>query len=115
MSQVDMPRAVPRSGKVAATLACVVLIGAGFGFVLGRWSANWNAELVETGEIRPLALDAEIEVRYPRPYGSLPYLRVEEPIISYEMVQQTPEGFRIRIKNFYANFDKAGYTARGFP
>lgn len=109
-----MARAVPKSGKkAAAALACVLLVGGGLGFVLGRWSATWNGELVQTGEIRPLALDTEVEVRYPRPYASLPFLRVEDPIISYEMLHQTPEGFRIRIKNFYANFDSARYTAKG--
>lgn len=114
MSQADAPRAVRRSRKAAAALA-VFLIGSLLGFALGRWSADLNAELIQSGELRPLALDAEVEVRYPRPYASLPYLRVEEPIISYEIVQQTPEGFRIRIKNFYANFDKAEYTAKGYP
>lgn len=113
MSQVHRPKVIPRWGR--RRLACAALVCAGFGFVLGRSSADGNPEIVQTGEIHPLARGAEIEVRYPRPYASLPCLRVDEPIISYEMVQQTAQGFRIRVKNFYANFDKAEYTAKGVP
>jgi hypothetical protein len=99
--------------RVAALLVCVFLLGSGVGFALGRWSANRNTELVQTGEIRPLVQNAEVEVRYPVPYATSPCLAVEEPIISYELLQQSPQGFRIRVKNFYANFNSARYTAKG--
>jgi hypothetical protein len=65
---------------MGAALACVLLVGVGFGFVLGRWRIDRDGGLVQTGEIRPLAQDAEVEIRYPRPYASLPCIRVEEPI-----------------------------------
>jgi hypothetical protein len=98
-----------------AMLACGFLLGSGFGFVLGHWAVGPDRDLVQTGEIRPLAMGAELDIRYDRPYASLPCLAVEEPILSYEVVGQTPQGFRIRIKNFYANSDSARYIAKGPP
>jgi hypothetical protein len=118
MSQADTPTAVSnRSRKAAITLACIFIfvLGSGLAFVLGRWSASLNADFVQTGEIRPLVANVEIDVRYPHPYASIPCLLVEEPIISFEIVQQTPRGFRIRIKDFYVNFDRAKYAAKGVP
>ena len=35
MNQLDGPRAMPRSVKTVVTVACMVLIGAGIGFLLG--------------------------------------------------------------------------------
>ena len=113
MSLTDATSGVSRPAKSSVMLACIFLFAIGLGFVLGRSSVNLNGDLVQTGEIRPLVLNAEIDVRYQHAYASPPCLTVEEPIISYEIIQQSAKGFRIRIKNFYANFEMAKFTAKG--
>lgn len=105
----------PWKSRHAATLVIFAFLFGAFGFMLGRWPVGTNETLVQTGEISPLTVGSEVDCRYALPYASVPCLTVEEPIISYEMIQHTPQGFRIRIKNFYANFDTASYTAKGVP
>lgn len=119
MSQADTPKVPLGRGKAIAVLVIVFLLGLGVGCVLGRWSSHFEGELEQSGEIAlppaPLAINHEVDIRYPLPYVSLPFLKVEEPIISYEIEQQSPQGFRMRITNSYANFNSAPYTAKGIP
>jgi hypothetical protein len=115
MAQADTPKSVGRPARLLAALACAFLLGGGLGFALGRWGPLPNGELTQGGELGPLAIGAEFEVRYPHPYESLPCLAVEETLIAYEVLYRNSAGFRIRVKNFYANAHSARYTAKGIP
>lgn len=114
MSFLNSVHSVPL-WKMLLSLAIASLLGLAAGTAIGLKIERPESLLVQEGEIPAIVGYREIEVFYPKPYGSPPQLKLLAPYaIDYQFIKQTPLGFSIKF-NSSTSSNVGRYQATGVP
>jgi hypothetical protein len=101
-------------GALAVAFILGLAVGAGAGVVGARWL--WPGDdgvRMQTGEAAQANGVGTFEVYYARPFAQAPDLRVDFGNTGFELVEQRPDGFKIRVTAIARPGPTLSYTARG--